>query len=155
MRRILTVALALAMAIGGTVLVAAPASAAYQTCTRYGMVYTATNQLVYYEFGPDASPICELKPGDNNDRVGRLQYMLNLCYGPRGRVTQLFSPELLEDNLYGSLTAGAVRAVQRHLGVQVDGWAGPKTRSNMAHYTGGSPDQCIKPKLPLQVAWVF
>jgi hypothetical protein len=143
------------MAIGGVAVLATPAAAAYPTCTRYGVAWTSNNKLVYYEFAPDASPTCELKPGNNNSMVGQLQRTLNLCYGPRGLETRLFSPELIEDNDYGSLTAGAVRAVQRHLQIQVDGWAGPQTRSRMTHYTAEEPRSCVKPMLPLQVEWVY
>ncbi|GAA0422067.1 hypothetical protein Acor_51850 [Acrocarpospora corrugata] len=153
MRRYLSTALVLAAVAGGLTALATPAAAAYPTCTRYGVVVTTDNRYVYYEFAPDGGTQCELKPGNSNGMVGRFQRTLNQCYGPSGLVRPLF-PALTVNNSYDAATTGAVRAVQRHLGISVDGWAGPDTRSRMAHHTGEIPPSCGFPIRPIQIGWV-
>jgi hypothetical protein len=64
---------------------------------------------------------CELANGNASDGVSKLQDALNRCYGAN----------LRRDGIYGTLTENAVRAVQDHHNITVDGRYGPQTRAAM------------------------
>jgi peptidoglycan hydrolase-like protein with peptidoglycan-binding domain len=149
----MTTVAAIALALGGLAVFGSPASAAMATCTNKAEVWSNGSDRVWYQTA-GLEPSCNLKYGNHNDAVLRLQDDLNFCYGPGGQVAHLFSPALGRDSDFGPATQGAVRAVQRQYGLSVDGQAGPATRSTMWHPSLNGA-YCAKPTTPIWISLVY
>lgn len=131
-RRIGRVAAALAslaLAAGGAVALAAPASAAgtVHGCNYMDLYYNDGYYLVYVPKFTDgvSSFWCWNQKGDvsrsDSGEIGKIQEALNLCNGA----------SLATDGVYGELTKQAVMAVQRSAGITQDGVYGPATMRAM------------------------
>lgn len=70
---------------------------------------------------PTVNYNCILERGNNNPGVGVLQSILNKCHGQRLQI----------DSIFGTATYNALLAVQRQIGVTIDGIYGPQTRGKM------------------------
>lgn len=97
---------------------------------------------------------CEFRPSSTYyPYVEGFQSNINVCYGPeawRYNGYTLLSQDLVVDGYYGSKTTAAVKAIQAFHGQQQDGWAGPKTRSNMkAPFRGAGGVRCWFPDKPI------
>ncbi len=112
-----------AVVIGGSLVSASPAAAAFPTCTTTEFRYSMMNggfAVLPATSGGDSR--CNLRQGNHNWAVGLLQNALNRC----GRVAH----NLEVDDDYGPLTREAVRKEQawfaaRGWGNTVDGIYGP------------------------------
>jgi Putative peptidoglycan binding domain len=86
-------------------------------------------QQQWTEFNAMKLPILEQgaadKPGGGFWYVRRLQALLNLT----GQLQGIGAAELAADGQYGPATAAAVRAVQQHYQITIDGITGPQTWS--------------------------
>ena len=78
---------------------------------------------------------CFLVIGDSGEGVGDLQAALKLCNGQSG---------LVVDRDFGPKTMAAVEAVQRALGITVDGGYGNQTRGVMS-WPDNNSTKCTKP----------
>lgn len=156
MRRLLGYATAMIMVAVGTIMLgSSPASAALPRCTTYVYVWDFTHTTEIQHGSTDNDNIyCENVPGDTGAAtkvaVRVLQESLNHCYGPNGQFQHLFSPDLSLDGQYGPKTTAAVRALQQHLGVGVDGKAGPNTRTYMSHWDY-KHEQCTVLQIPIRM----
>lgn len=127
MRRVLTTALLALATVAGSLVAAAPASAATPTCTssvsRSSTTFDPAGDR-YTGSLPSASgsSTCVLNVGNNNAAVGVLQRLLNACFGR----------SLAVDNDYGTKTRDAVLYAQGVVGIPSgdrDGSYGPQTRT--------------------------
>ncbi len=153
MRRVVVYAMTvITMALGWSMVGTNPAAAALPRCTTYDYVwdFTHTRPIAYGVNNYDSRNVnCENVYGDRTVAVHVLQESLNYCYGPNGQAAHLFSPALeLISWQYGPRTRDAVIAVQRYIGVGVDGRAGPTTRSHMLQWDYGY-EQCTQVALPV------
>jgi hypothetical protein len=144
-KRGLGVLATLLLALTGALAISSPASA-WVYCNSVSLVeggYDAETSIFYPTYN-DNSTNCDMRILERNSTAGQreaisqLQYNLNVCYGPNrwDQSTPHVTNHLSVDGKYGPNTYAAVKAVQRHLAnpaVQVDGYAGPQTRSRMHH----------------------
>lgn len=112
--------------LGGSLVSASPAAAAYPKCTTVADV-TATDgsgKKAWVPVSSAGSTTCDLRYGDyNNQAVLNLQASLNQCY----------AMGLTVDGDFGSATQTALKSVQGLIGVTQDGQYGPFTRDRLRH----------------------
>ena len=138
LRLIWTAVAVVAVAFAGLAVTAAPASAAGGICqTKFsGLIYLPTEQAL-------GSRSCYMyKTYGAAVAVDAFQESYNTCYaGWPGRGVNW--PHLIEDGIYGDLTAAAVERVQRYHGLNDDGYYGPATAAKLIYYS--APSQCVTP----------
>ncbi|GAB3657254.1 hypothetical protein GCM10027589_17230 [Actinocorallia lasiicapitis] len=132
------------ISLAGIAFAATPAAAALPRCTTITLAWNNTYTEGLVVGTTDSyNPNCENRPGDNYlYPVRLLKRNLMYCYGPNALVRRLFGQTLDESGYYDDATAGAVRAFQRNHDLSVDSWAGPKTRTRMAFYSGTPTPHC-------------
>ncbi|MEO3854526.1 peptidoglycan-binding domain-containing protein [Acrocarpospora sp. B8E8] len=134
----------LLLALAGALAISSPA-AAWVYCNSVSLVqggYDAETVIVYPTYN-DNSTNCDMRINEHGttgqrEAISQLQHNINVCYGPNrwDQGTPHVTNHLTVDGEYGPQTYAAIKAVQRHLNdpaVQVDGYAGPQTRSRMHH----------------------
>ncbi len=87
----------------------------------------------------DTSP--SVRPGSQGPAVADLQRKLNAW---ASQSNQAGSP-LIEDGVYGPVTAARVRAFQQTVGLTPDGVAGPQTQQQLTRFAGGPVSPRISP----------
>lgn len=98
-----------------------PAAAAPPTCTTSSQFRDRYSNYINLPTTSGRARVCELRSGDANSAVWRLQWNLNSCYGR----------DLDVDGSFGRQTREALIAVQRSIGVEADGVYGPITMRTM------------------------
>lgn len=114
--------LAVVVVFTGLLVTAAPASAATPQC----ITYTSVGEGLLPSTSSGVTN-CWMLRGNNSDGVWALQVSLNYCYG-------LYVGPTGPDGDFGGNTFEAVKSVQRHHRIRVDGGYGPETRSVMLFY---------------------
>ncbi|WP_203715713.1 peptidoglycan-binding domain-containing protein [Asanoa siamensis] len=122
-----------ALAAGGVLGVAGPASAAPATCNLHGYWWSSKwNKDLSVPVYRNSSGVwvrgCQLRQGDGPTPAGTgsaiwgLQQALNMCYGEK----------LTQDRDFGALTKAALIRAQRREGISADGIYGPQTADHLA-----------------------